>query len=68
MFNWRLYRAACVPVLVALAIAAFSLTARPRPLSSTLAPDAFDGARAFAETKSWQLSFPNDARGAAATK
>ncbi len=59
MFNWRLYRAACVPVLLALAIAAFSLTARPRPLTSTLAPDAFDGARAMAETKSLAAEFPN---------
>lgn len=49
MFNWRLYRAGLLPVLLAIAIAAFSLGARPSPLGSSLAPDAFDGARAFAE-------------------
>jgi Peptidase family M28 len=59
MLNWRLYRAACVPILFALAIAAFSLTARPPPLTSTLAPDAFEGARAFAETKSLAAEFPD---------
>jgi len=49
MLNWRLYRAAFLPVLFALAIAAFSLEARPPSLTSSLAPDAFDGAQAFAE-------------------
>ena len=38
-----------MPFLLALAVAAFSLGARPQPLSSTLAPDAFEGAGAFAE-------------------
>ena len=41
MINWRLYRAAFVPFLFALALAAFSLSPRPLPLTSTLAPDAF---------------------------
>ena len=48
MLNARLYRAALVPFLFALAVAAFSLGGRPLPLASTLAPDAFEGARAFA--------------------
>jgi hypothetical protein len=59
MLNGRLYRAALVPFLVALAVAAFSLTARPQPLTSTLAPDAFDGARAFAGLKSLAAEFPS---------
>jgi hypothetical protein len=59
MLNGRLYRAAFVPFAFALAIAAFSLTARPLPLSSTLAPDAFEGARAFAELKRLDVEFPN---------
>jgi hypothetical protein len=59
MLNARLYRAAFVPFLFALAIAAFSLSARPRPLTSTLAPDAFDGARAFAELNSLAGEFPS---------
>jgi hypothetical protein len=55
----RLYRAAFVPLLFALAIAAFSLSDRPRPLVSTLAPDAFDGARAFADLGSLAAAFPS---------
>jgi phosphotriesterase-related protein len=41
----RIYRAAFVPVLFAVLVVAFSLQDRPRPLETTLAPDAFDGAR-----------------------
>ncbi|MDX6639671.1 MAG: hypothetical protein QOF12_682 [Solirubrobacteraceae bacterium] len=44
----RLYRAAFVPLLLVLVVAAFSLVDRPRPLQTTLAPDAFDGTRALA--------------------
>jgi Peptidase family M28 len=63
MLNWRLYRVAFVPFVFALAIAAFSLSARPLPLTSTLAPDAFDGARALAEAKSLAAEFPNRSPG-----
>jgi len=59
MLNGRLYRAAFAPLLLALAVAAFSLTAPPPPLTSTLAPDAFDGARALAELKSLAAEFPD---------
>jgi hypothetical protein len=59
MLNGRLYRTALLPFLPALAVAAFSLSARPQPLTSTLAPDAFDGARAFAELKSLAAEFPD---------
>ena len=48
MFDGRIYRAAFVPLLFVLVIAGFSLASRPGPLRSTLAPDAFDGARAAA--------------------
>jgi Peptidase family M28 len=65
MLNGRLYRAAFVPFLLALAVAAFSLSARPRPLSSTLAPDAFNGAGAFAELKSLAGEFPDRRPGSA---
>ncbi len=57
MLNWRLYRAAFVPFLFALALAAFSLSPRPTPLTSTLAPDAFQGPRAFAELQSLAARF-----------
>src|SRR5450755_2763761 len=65
MFNWRLYRVAFVPLVFALAIAAFSLTPRPRPLTSTLAPDAFNGARALTEAKSLAREFPDRPPGSA---
>jgi hypothetical protein len=59
MLNGRLYRAAFVPFVFALAIAAFSLTGRANPLRSTLAPDAFEGQSAFAELTSLAGEFPN---------
>jgi hypothetical protein len=65
MLNGRLYRVTFVPFLVALGIAAFSLTARPLPLTSTLAPDAFDGQSAFAELKSLAAEFPDRRPGSA---
>jgi Peptidase family M28 len=65
MFNWRLYRLAFVPLLFALAIAAFSLTPRALPLTSTLAPDAFSGARALAEANSLAAEFPDRRAGSA---
>ena len=58
MLNGRIYRAAFVPFLVALAIAAFSLSARPQPVRSTLAPDAFEGAPALARLQDLARSFP----------
>jgi hypothetical protein len=59
MLNGRLYRVAFVPFVLALAVASFSLTARPLPLTSTLAPDAFEGTPALAELKSLAAEFPN---------
>ncbi|MEJ7798547.1 MAG: M28 family peptidase [Solirubrobacteraceae bacterium] len=47
MSDPRLYRTALIPVLFALVLLAFSLQNRPRPLTTTLAPDAFAGERAF---------------------
>jgi hypothetical protein len=65
MLNGRLYRAAFVPFLFALAIAAFSLGSRPLPLTSTLAPDAFEGAPAYAELLSLAAKFPQRRPGSA---
>lgn len=58
MLNGRIYRAAFAPFALALAIAAFSLTARPAALTSTLAPDAFDGRQALAEARQLATEFP----------
>ncbi len=58
MLNGRIYRTAFVPLLFALVIAGFSLTAPTPPLTSNLVPDAFEGARAFAELESLARQFP----------
>jgi hypothetical protein len=65
MLNGRLYRAAFVPFLIALAVAAFSLGGRPTPLTTTLAPDAFEGRRAFAELHTLAARFPDRRPGSA---
>jgi Peptidase family M28 len=63
ILNGRIYRAAMVVVLVALAIAALSLANRPAPLGSTLAPDAFDGAWTMQELQTLSREFPDRAPG-----
>ncbi len=47
MIDPRIYRAALIPVLFALVLLAFSLENRPQPLRTSIAPDAFQGQRAF---------------------
>ncbi len=66
MLNGRLYRAAFLPFLLALALAAFSLGGRPPALTSTLAPDAFQGTRAFAELRSLLVNYPRRRPGSGA--
>jgi hypothetical protein len=55
----RLYRAALIPILFALILAAFSLEDLPRPLRTTLAPDAFQAQRAFRDLNQMVRSYPN---------
>ncbi len=59
MFDGRLYRVAFVPLLFVLVIVGFSLAGRPAPLRSTLAPDAFNGPRAFAGLRTLARRFPD---------
>jgi len=59
MFERRLYRAAFLPLLPAIIIAAFSLTDRPAALSSTLSPNAFDGDAAATQLASMVKQFPD---------
>ncbi|HMJ02544.1 MAG TPA: hypothetical protein VK506_06360 [Conexibacter sp.] len=47
MLDPRIYRAACLPILFALVLVGFSLQEQPRPLTTSLAADAFDGVAAF---------------------
>ncbi len=59
MLDGRIYRAAFVPLLFVLVIAAFSLEGLPVGLASTLAPDAFNGPRAFSELEELAKDFPD---------
>ncbi len=65
MFDGRIYRAALVPLLLVIVIAGFSLVSRSAPLGSTLAPDAFDGARAYASLQAMVKRFPDRRPGSA---
>jgi hypothetical protein len=65
ILNGRIYRAALVAVLVAVAVAALSLTNRPAPLSSALAPDAFEGAWTMQELGTLSREFPARSPGSA---
>ncbi|MBX5442646.1 MAG: M28 family peptidase, partial [Solirubrobacteraceae bacterium] len=47
MLDLRIYRAAFVPAVLALVVAAFSLETRPRAITTALPPDAFDAPRAM---------------------
>jgi hypothetical protein len=58
MLDSRVYRAAFLPVVLAILVAAFALGERPRPIGTTLAPDAFDGRRAFATLTELARTYP----------
>jgi peptidase M28-like protein len=59
MLDPRIYRAALVPILFALIVAAFSLSDRPRPIGTTLEPDAFSAVRANRDLNAWATAFPD---------
>jgi hypothetical protein len=61
MLDPRIYRAALLPVVLALIVCAFSLSDRPRPIGTTLQPDAFSDQsreRAMADLESLAAAFP----------
>lgn len=66
VLNGGIYRAAFLPLLFVLAIAGFSLSDRPAPLGSNLAPGAFEGARAYAELQRLADRFPSRSPGSRA--
>src|SRR2546421_7047753 len=51
MLEPRIYRAALLPALLAVAVVMFAVAPRPEPVRSSLAPDGFDGLRAAALDK-----------------
>ena len=59
MLDTRVYRAAFIPVLLGVLIAAFALSERPRAIGTTLAPDAFDGQRAMTLLTELRRTYPN---------
>src|SRR5688500_14839385 len=58
MLDARIYRAALVPVVLAVIVCAFSLQDRPAPVATTLAPDAFSGPRVTRELAALTAEFP----------
>jgi hypothetical protein len=66
MLDPRLYRAALLPILLALIVCAFSLGDQPRPIRTTLAPDAFSASRTLADLDAWARAFPQRRPGGAA--
>jgi hypothetical protein len=61
MLDPRIYRAALVPIVFALIVAAFALGDRPRPIGTTLEPDAFGDAsvaRTNQDLDAWVRDFP----------
>lgn len=65
MLDPRTYRVAFVPLVIAILIAAFSLQPRPRPVGTTLAPDAFDGTATFQLLQDYAGAFPSRRPGSA---
>jgi hypothetical protein len=59
VLDLRLYRASLVPFVIAALIAAFTLTALPSPLSSTLPPAAFNATRVSATLKYLARHYPD---------
>ena len=59
MVDLRLYRLAFLPFVLALVFVSFSLGARPRPFTSTLAPGAFDGVSAFNTLTNLARDYPS---------
>lgn len=55
----RIYRAAFLPALLALILVMFSFESRPAPLTSTLAPDAFDAVGAFGNLTDLANRYPD---------
>ena len=59
MLDLRVYRAAFAPAVLAAVITAFSLGSPPRAATTTLAPDAFQGSRAFGSLRDLVAAYPD---------
>lgn len=65
MLDPRIYRAAFLPILFVLVLVGFSLRDQPRGVTTTLAPDAFDGPAAFAQLDRLATAAPRREPGSA---
>jgi Peptidase family M28 len=63
MLNPRIYRAALLPALLAVIVAAFSVQQPPAPLTAALPPDSFSAGRAFGTLRALAEEFPSRAQG-----
>ncbi len=59
MLDPRIYRAALLPVLLAVIVVAFSLENRPHAIGTTLVPDAFDARRSTQTLDELARRFPD---------
>jgi hypothetical protein len=58
MLDLRIYRTAFVPLLMVVVVVAFSLGTRPKPLTTNLAADAFDGPTAMRSLAALAQAYP----------
>lgn len=65
MLDPRIYRVSFLPVLLAMLVVAFALQDRPRPIGTTLAPDAFGGRQAGALLDELAQDYPDRRPGSA---
>jgi hypothetical protein len=65
MLDPRIYRTGLVAVVLAVIVFAFALQGPAAPLSTTLAPDAFNGQNAYQDTLSLARGFPRRPPGSA---
>ena len=68
MLDPRIYRTGLVAVALAVIVLAFSLGDQQGPLTTTLAPDAFNGGHAYAAMTRIAKQFPNRRPGSAALR
>jgi hypothetical protein len=59
MLDPRIYRMGLVPVVLAVIVLAFSLSDQQGPLGTSLAPDAYNGAQAYASMNSLAKRYPD---------
>ena len=58
MLDPRIYRMGLLPVVLAVIVLAFSLSDQQGPLGTTLAPDAYNGANAYAKVNRLAKQYP----------